>query len=168
MSENFFDSKYITEPSRGESLIGICDPEGESPAYTTVEKDGEDVWCAEICNPKNVPIQFVPVDKNITFYDEKGDLVSSCDGMMLVPSEELLCFVELKNQKKEWITQSISQLEQTLNMFNANHDYKDFAHRRAYACNAQHRSWQPSHRELQQRFFQKTHFRLHLEWTIKI
>lgn len=49
MKVNFLAQEHRKEPVKQDSLLGICDPDGELPAYTTTER-GADKWCAEIQN----------------------------------------------------------------------------------------------------------------------
>ncbi len=51
---------------------------------------------------------------------------------------------------------------------NANHDYKLFTRRLAYACNRRKPLVNNSHREQQQEFKRETHFTLHLSYNIDI
>ena len=45
---NFLAKEYRLEPVRNEEMIGICDPEGERPAYSTSDKNSPDKWVATI------------------------------------------------------------------------------------------------------------------------
>ncbi len=166
---DFFDVNYRTETERVDKEFGICDPAGDKPAYTTDSKSGPDKWGATVINPKGDPIQFIPIDNNIIFKDEKGNKESSCDGMLVDSGmKNFLFFVELKDVRKQWIQKAVSQLKKTIAKFSASHDYKAFSIRIAYACNRRKQHNTSSHRELQQQFRRETHFALELNYNISI
>ena len=166
---NFLAREYRLEPVRNEEKIGICDPDGERPAYTTSDENSPDKWVDTIKNAGNVNIQFIPVDKNIVYYRDDGQKESSCDGMILYNEDTSVCFVELKDVRTAgWLADAISQLTKTITVFNQNHDYRGFSCRTAYAANCHHPNFQNSCRELLQEFRSKTHFRLAPQATIEI
>lgn len=116
---NFLAKEYRLEPVRNEEMIGICDPEGERPAYSTSDKNSPDKWVATIKNTGNENIQFIPVDKNIVYYRDDGQKESSCDGMILYNDDSSICFVELKDVRTSgWISDAIDQLKETIKVFN--------------------------------------------------
>ena len=166
---NFLAKEYRLEPVRNEEMIGICDPEGERPAYSTSDKNSPDKWVAAIKNTGNENIQFIPVDKNIVYYRDDGQKESSCDGMILYNDDSSICFVELKDVRTSgWISDAIDQLKETIKVFNKNHDYHNFSDRTAYAANCCHPNFQTSCRERLQEFRSQTHFRLAPQATIEI
>ncbi len=165
MVTDFFAEQYRTEMPRSNSVFGICDPVGERPAYTAEVEDGTDKWCAQVDNPATKQVHFVPIDKNILFYKENGDLDSSCDGMLFVPECDMLAFVELKDVRKQWINKAVSQLKITIARFLANTKHPSFKHQYAFACNRKHRV-NHSQRELQQEFKRSTGFSLSLNYRI--
>jgi hypothetical protein len=157
----FLAKEYRTEPGRSEEVIGICDPEGEKPAYTTTDAKCSDKWIATIKNSRRAEIQFVPVDKNILMFRDNGEIESSCDGMILYDGDRSLCFIELKDVRTAgWMSEAIEQLRSTIEIFNKNHDYRDFSDRSAYAANCHHPNFHNSCREKLQEFRSRTHFRL--------
>ncbi len=166
---NFLANAYRLEPVRNDELVGVCDPAGEIPAYSTADKNSPDKWVATIQNPESKVFQFVPVDKNIVYYREDGQKESSCDGMILYNEDTSVCFVELKDVRTAgWLADAISQLTKTITVFNQSHDYRKFSDRTAYAANCHHPHFQNSCRELLQEFRSKTHFRLAPQATIEI
>ncbi len=171
MNVDFFDESYRTEEARNDKEFGICDPKPEEhkPAYTTTEEDGPHKWCAQVNNAEEKSLLFIPIDNNIVFKDDKGNKESTCDGL-LVDSEmhDYLCFVELKDVRKNWISKAVSQLRETILKFNSNHDYTKFNKRLAHACNRKIRRIGESRRELQQQFRHETHFALVLNYNIDI
>ena len=61
---------------------------------------------AEVSNPANVLVQFVPVDHNIIVNDTLGQDVSMCDAMIYTPDKSPkkdIHFIELKDQMANWI-----------------------------------------------------------------
>lgn len=43
MKINFFAQKYRLEPEKQDAVLGLCDPEGEQPAYSTNNNDCGDL-----------------------------------------------------------------------------------------------------------------------------
>lgn len=163
---NFLSQEYRCEEIKYDKVLGICDPEGEAPAYTTIETETER-WIATLKNDKNVGIQFVPIDKNILIYRSNGEKESSCDGMLLYGKN--ICFIELKDVRVGgWLSEAINQLAVTINIFNQNHNYRDFEKRYAYPANCKHPQFQTSCREQLQEFRNKYHFTLVPKATIVV
>ena len=153
---NFFDSKYLTEPARTDSEFGICD--NGRLAFTT--KQGDPVkWIALVSNEKQNTLQFVPVDHNIVVYNIKGEEISQCDGMLYAEGNLWLAFVELKD-KTRLRHKPYEQLESTIQLFLANHDYKLFRKRFVYAVNRKHPQFAHSRKDEMQTFHDKYKFRL--------
>ena len=160
MKVNFFAQEHRKEPVKQDVLLGICDPEGEQPAYTSTEQ-GADRWCATIENKRRKKLQFIAIDKNIDIRKLDGNSESRCDGMIFAAETMELSFVELKDYHVGgYISSAKVQLEKTLEYFLANHHYEDYYNRRAYACNPRRPSFAYSARESITAFYNKTHFRL--------
>lgn len=163
---NFLSQEHRCEGVKRDKLLGICDPEGEIPAYTT-PLHGADKWNATIENPDCMDILFVPIDKNIPVLRPNGDKEETCDGMILY--ENSISFVELKDVRVPgWLSKAISQLERTIEIFCQNHNYKDFKKRRAFAANCRHPQFQCSCRERLQEFKNRTKFTLYPQARINI
>ena len=96
MKVNFFAQEHRKESVKQDPLLGICDPDGEQPAYTTSEH-GADKWCAIIQNNEKKRLQFIAIDKNIDILKPDGKQESRCDGMIFVSDTKELSFVELKD-----------------------------------------------------------------------
>lgn len=164
---NFLSQEYRLEAVKYDKLLGICDPEGEVPAYTSPESDNTGKWIATIQNNKKIGIQFVPVDKNIPLFRTNGDMEKACDGMILYGQN--ICFVELKDVRiGGWLSEAIRQLAVTIEIFNSNHNYRDFEKRHAYPANRRHPQFQSSCREQLQEFKKKYHFALVPKATIVV
>lgn len=156
---NFLSQVYRREEVKYDKLLGICDPEGEVPAYTSSVNSAEGKWIATIQNVKKVGVQFVSVDKNIPIYRANGDMEKTCDGMILYGKN--ISFVELKDVRiGGWLSEAIRQLTTTIEIFNRNHNYRDFEKRYAYPANCRHPQFQCSCREQLQEFRNKYHFTL--------
>lgn len=163
---NFLSQAHRCEEVKYDKVLGICDPEGERPAHTTSENEGLK-WIAIIQNPQNMGVQFVPIDKNILIYRANGDMERTCDGMILYGPN--ICFVELKDVRVGgWLSEAIGQLAKTIEIFNLNHNYRDFEKRHAYPANCRHPQFQCSCREQLQEFRNKYHFTLIPKATIVI
>lgn len=158
----FLSPKYRTEPVKTDRLLGVCDPEGEQPAYSTSATNGPDRWVATVVNESRKPIQFVPIDKNIKVYKPDGkNLESTCDGMLLSGNERNVFFVELKDVSTGgWASDALEQVESTIRLFLASYDYRTFKLRRAYLANRRHPHFLCSYREKLQEFKLKYHFTL--------
>ena len=100
MDINFFDPKYLTEAARDDSLFGLSDD--NRMAFTTNDPS---LIIAEVSNPANVLVQFIPVDHNIIVKDTLGQDVSMCDAMIYTPDKSPrkdIHFIELKDQMTNW------------------------------------------------------------------
>lgn len=153
------------------SLFGICDDEDKSektPAYVDCNADNRKNWIAEVNNSSGAPVEFIAVDNKIEILREDGNLENRCDAML--HNEKYIIFVELKNQRQEWIKHAVEeQLATTINIFKQNHDISVFRHKFAYACNKQHPSFASSHKEYMHKFRKEHGVRLVIcnEITIK-
>lgn len=160
MKVNFFAQEHRREPVKQDLVLGICDPAGEEPAYTTAEH-GADKWCATIQNAGGKKFQFIAIDKNIDIRRPDGNQESSCDGIIFVPDTMELAFVELKDYRVGgYIGSAEGQLMKTLEYFLSNHNYRDYYNRKAYACNPSHPNFAFSARQRINEFYNLTHFRL--------
>lgn len=160
MDINFFDAKYHTEAARNDSAFGLSDD--NRIAFTTNDPN---LIIAEVSNPANVLVQFVPVDHNIIVKDTLEQEVSMCDAMIYTPDKSPkkdIHFIELKDQMANWIPKAISQLESTIQIFSQNHVLEDFRYRVATAANKAHPQFNYSTKGLCQEFREKNRFRLNI------
>ncbi len=167
---DFFAADIFREEPRTDNIFGINDAiqEGDhnGMAYTTTDTDNK--WNATVKNENYRPVTFEPLDHNIDVKDENNNQYSLCDGMLYTDNNDDLIFVELKDQDKDWISKDIMQLESTIKLFTANHDYKDWKRRSAFAANSKHPQFKFSHRTEMQEFKNATHFSLRIVATINI
>lgn len=147
-----------------EALFGLCDDEDSKPAYISHNK--EIAWNATVVNDNNVDVMFTAIDNCIDIRRQDGNLESRCDGMLTYPDN--IVFVELKNQRADWITDGINQLDATIDVYKANADILSIRKRRAVVVNKRHPHFQKLGNEMMQRFFSKHRVRLHIGGTIKI
>lgn len=160
MDINFFDPKYLTEAARDDSSFGLSDD--NKMAFTTNDSS---LIIAEVSNPANVLVQFVPVDHNIIVKDALGQDVSMCDAMIYTPDKSPkkdIHFIELKDQMANWRQKAISQLESTIQIFSRNHVLEGFRYRVATAANKAHPQFNYSMKEECQEFREKYKFRLNI------
>ena len=160
MDINFFDPKYLTEAARNDSLFGLSDD--NRMAFTTNDPS---LIIAEVSNPANVLVQFVPVDHNIIVKDTLGQDVSMCDAMIYTPDKSPrkdIHFIELKDQMANWRQKAISQLESTIQIFSQNHVLEDFRYRVATAATKAHPQFNFSTKEDCQAFRKRNKFRLNI------
>lgn len=165
---DFFESVYMREQPRRNSVFGINDGVQESGeegiAYTTADEAAKP-WNAVVKNKECHEVLFTPLDHNVIIHPSPSETYSLCDGMMR-RGVEFLAFVELKVRQGDWIQHNIEQLESAIKLFCENHDYKAFKHREAYAANRKHPSYHYSHKVQMNEFHSRTKFRLLIQNTI--
>lgn len=155
---DFFTPQCQTEGIDA-TVFGICDDEDKAektPAYVSCEQ--QDKWCATVVNNSGKAINFTAVDNCVVVYRDNGEMENRCDAMLT--NADNLVFVELKDERKNWLSHAIEQLQTTIDVFKSNNDVSKFAHKRAFACNKRHPQFAYSNKELKQKFFQKNGFRL--------
>ena len=160
MDINFFNPKYLTEAARDDSSFGLSDD--NRMAFTTNDPS---LIIAEVINPSNVLVQFIPIDHNIVVKDTLGQDVSMCDALIYTPDKcpkMDIHFIELKDQMANWMPKAISQLESTIQIFSQNHVLEDFRYRVATAANKAHPQFNYSMKEECQEFREKYKFRLNI------
>ena len=160
MDINFFNPKYLTEAARDDSSFGLSDD--NRMAFTTNDPS---LIIAEVINPSNVLVQFIPIDHNIVVKDTLGQDVSMCDALIYTPDKcpkMDIHFIELKDQMANWMPKAISQLESTIQIFSQNHVLEDFRYRVATAANKTHPQFNYSMKEKCQEFRERNKFRLNI------
>ena len=161
MSVNFYIA--ICRETLNNSLFGLCDDNNGQKAYTDTNNSAK--WIATVKNDRNKQLVFTAIDKCV-IKDNEYQGRGRCDGM--ITSDEHICFVELKDQAKGWITDAIDQLESTIKFFIESHDISTFKHKKAFACNKQHKSFQEIDNELNLRFFRQYNVRIDVQADIII
>ena len=162
MSVDFFDSKCLTKTSEVE--FGLRDGVNEEMAYLDFTNKAD--WICTVKNDNNTEIEFRAVDKCVIILRENGDKEKSCDAILTYGLN--IDFVELKNQRGEWITEGRKQLEKTIELFILNHGLENFKHKRAFVVNKKHPDFHVIENEIMIRFFRKYKVRLNVEATIII
>ena len=157
---NFFETT-CQEPSLNHDLFGLCDDQNGDKAYTNINDPAK--WTAIVKNDNRRDLIFIAIDKCVIKDNEEAGR-GRCDGMLT--SSEHLFFIELKDEKKGWITGAIEQLESTIQFFIANHDISIYKHKKAYACNKRHRHFQEIDNELKKQFFRTYKVRLDVQGKI--
>lgn len=146
-------------------IFGLTDPQDGGPAYVNLSNPS--LWVAKVENRSNRPLNFTAVDNCIEIFREDGQMDNRCDGILT--SEEYLIFVELKDQREEWIQHAVeNQLKTTIKYFKENYDISRYSKRFAYACNKRHPQFQYSHMSLMEKFRHETGVRLCIVNTIVI
>jgi hypothetical protein len=162
MSLNFLKNT-CTEQERFDLSFGLCDNQDGNKAYS--DSENPEKWIATVKNDHSLGLTFTPIDKCLikdSEYPDKG----RCDGILT--SNQHLYFIELKNQAKSWISEAIRQLDATIELFKATHDIHQFKHKKAFACNKQHRHFQEVDNELNLAFFRKHKVRIDVQAEILI
>ena len=157
MSINFFEPA-CQEPPLNDILFGLCDDKKGEKAYTNT--DDSTKWVATVKNDNKKQLIFTAVDKCIIKDNEEHDR-GRCDGILT--SDEHIFFVELKDLTKDWITESIDQLESTIQFFIESHDINKYKHKKAFACNKRRKYFQEIDNELNLSFFRKYKVRIDLQ-----
>jgi len=161
---DFFETT-CQEPTIDESIFGLCDDQNGAKAYTNI--DDQTKWIATVRNDCNKRLTFTAIDKCVLKDEEEPDR-GRCDGMLTSAEHEHLYFVELKNERKQWIKDAIEQLESTIQFFIDYHDINVFKHKKAFACNNKHRHFQEIDNELNLRFFRTYRVRIDVQTEIII
>lgn len=154
---DFFTPQCQTEGIDA-AIWGICDDEDKTektPAYVSYDK--QDKWNATVVNNSGKAINFTAVDNCVVVHRENGEMENRCDAMLTNAGN--LVFVELKDERKNWLTHAVEQLQATINAFGLYNDVSQYTCKRAFACNKRHPQFAYSNKELKQRFFQKNGFR---------
>ena len=139
------------------SIFGISDPQDGGPAY--VDYLLPCTWVAVVDNRSGFPLNFTAVDNCVEVLRNDGEMDYRCDG--LLTGGDYLIFVELKDQRGEWIQHAVEkQLMTTIRHFQANCDISRYKKRLAYACNKRHPQFQYSHMSMMEEFRHKTGVRL--------
>lgn len=159
---DFFNPACQSGPF-SQAKFGLCDDQNTTRAY--VDTDTPENWVATVENPARRAVTFTAVDKCvIQDCDEPGR--GRCDGMLT--TEDLLYLVELKDQKTNWRTDAIAQLESTIGFLRDHHDLGCFRHKKAFACNRRHQPFLPIDNELMLRFHRNYGFRIDVQATVLI
>lgn len=162
MSINFFTEKC--QKHINATRFGICDNKNNTKAYITTTDETK--WIATVENQQTVEVTFTAIDHCIEISKADGSMERRCDGMLTYTNN--IVFVELKNQKTNWISDAIEQLKSTIDCFTEYHDINLFQRKRAFACNKRHPSFQFSHKETMKAFFDTYKVRLNIQIQIKI
>ena len=157
MKVNFLEN-LCKEPTRNNTLFGLCDDQNGQKSYSNTENPEK--WMATVRNDKSINLVFTPVDNCLIKSNELA-CRGRCDG--LLTSAEHLYFIELKDQAKSWISDAVEQLESTIEIFKENHNINEFRHKKAFACNKQHRHFQEIDNEINLSFFRKHKVRIDIQ-----
>lgn len=130
MQINFYDSEYQIITS--EEDFGLCDDLDlieKTPAY--IDFTDYENWICKIKNETKDDIVFTAIDHGVIKNRNDIDNPERCDVML--NNDKLIVFVELKNKEKK--TAKISQLENTIMLFDLNHDLTLFSSKKAVLSN---------------------------------
>lgn len=120
-------------------IFGICDdtPPPARPAYISRNIDDNSSWIVEVTNPKNIDVNFIAIDCCIDLRKPDGiSLESRCDCM--ITYNNTITFIELKDRiSRGWLSKAKSQVENTISLFEANHDSSVYAHKKVLIANKQ-------------------------------
>ena len=159
---DFFKQECQSGPF-SQTQFGLCDDQNTTRAY--VDTTAPAKWVATVENPLQKAVTFTAIDKCvIQDSDEPGR--GRCDGMLT--TDDLLYLVELKDQKTDWRSYAISQLESTIDFLRDHHDLTRFRHKKAFACNKRHKTFATIDNELQHRFFRSYGFRIDIQATVLV
>ena len=162
MSINFFQANCQNNTSA--TSFGICDNQNGTPCF--IDTANQNDWFAKAENDNAIEVTLTAVDNCISVLRPNGQMDNRCDGILTYTNN--IVFVELKNQRADWITDAIHQIEITIQHFMANHNLNSIQHKRAFAANKKHPHFQFGNPERSQRFFSQYKVRLNIEAIIKI
>jgi len=153
---DFFDTD-CQESVINESLFGLCDDESGLKAYTNT--DDQTKWIATVKNDNNKDLIFTAIDKCV-IKDEEEPERGRCDGMLTF--DDHIYFVELKDERKNWLTGAMNQLDSTVQFFIEYHDISIYKHKKVFVCNKRKRRkrFYESYNELNRHFFTKYRVRV--------
>ena len=79
---------------------------------------------------------FIPIDNNIDIIrcDSTSSDAKRCDAALY--TDKTICLIELKNQRENWLSNAIEQLESTI--YNFDESFEKFRFKKAYVCNIAH------------------------------
>jgi len=156
MRVDFFVS--ACQEYRNNSLFGLCDDNDGKKAYTDLTNERN--WIATVKNDRNKQLVFTAIDKCV-IQDFELPGRGRCDG--LLTSDEHIFFIELKDKAMGWMTEAVEQLESTIQLFKENHDISIYKHKKAFACNKQHKHFQEIDNEFNLLFFRKNKVRIDIQ-----
>lgn len=162
MSVDFFQAQCQSRTT--EKLFGICDKQNGTPAF--IDTTDQSQWIAKVLNDSSICITHTAIDNCISILNSDGTMAKRCDAMLIYTDN--IVFVELKNQRADWITDAVEQIEVTINHFIANHNLNLYKHKRAFTANKKHPQFNYGNHERSQRFFRQYRVRLNIQSTIKI
>lgn len=136
--------------------------------------------CSEVCYARenavwNVTVEcnnrkdyrFIPVDNNIPLTRKnssgKEETGKSCDAILY--TNNTVCFIELKNERKRWLQNAVRQLEATIKDFGSL--IEKYKNKRAYACNIQFPNSSCLFTDTQSEFYKRNRIVLRITTHIK-
>lgn len=126
-----FSNYILPVPSVDE--FGLVDPDdknGKHPVFISLDRT-QDRWGARVMyNKERRDYKFIPVDNNIPLKRDDGSDAPRCD--CILETEKSVCFIELKNQRKGYLSKARDQIISTLGFFD---NLTLFDKKLAYICN---------------------------------
>jgi len=162
---DFFKNECQTPTS--DTLFGICDDDDNSVAYINNDSSNQNDWIAIVKNDNRQNLIFTAIDKCV-IQDNEYQGRGRCDAMLT--STNHLYLIELKDKKPPWQTDTINQLESSIEFLIEFHGEKlsNFRHKKAFACNKKAPLFQRVDNELNLRFFREYGFRIDIQAEIVI
>lgn len=119
--------------------FGICDdtPPPAKPAYISRDIADKSTWIVDVQNPNSINVDFIAIDCCIDLRKADGvSLESRCDCM--ITHNDTIAFIELKDRiSRGWLAKAKSQVENTISLFEANHDSSIYTHKKVLIANKQ-------------------------------
>lgn len=162
MSIDFFQANC--QSNTKSTVFGICDNQDGTRAF--IDTTNPNQWIAKAENDNAIEVMLTAVDNCVTILRPDGNMDNRCDAILTYMDN--IVFVELKNQRADWITDAINQIETTIIHFMANHNINSFRHKRAFAANKKHPQFSSATHARSQFFFSRYKVRLNIYATIKI
>ena len=79
-------------------------PAKDLPAF--IDYNNKKQWNAIVLSENRNDFNFIPVDKNIEYFDEKGNEKSRCDAVIY--TRQTVIFIELKDQMHDWFEDAVA------------------------------------------------------------
>ena len=148
-------------------LFGLRDNQDGTAAFADMNKANRKKWIADVENPNGITLTFTAIDKGI-IKDEEYPGQKRCDGMLV--SDDHLYFIELKNERGNWIQKGITQLGSTIELFDIAHPKKkeQYKHRKAFICNKKHPHFHTIDNGKKIKFYRTYYFHLFIQAKIVI
>lgn len=157
MNLNFFREDCQYAPITA-ATFGLCDDQDGGKAYPHLHDPVK--WIATVVNQRQLAVTFTAIDKCV-LHDDDLRGTGRCDGMLT--TQEHLYLVELKDMDHHWISDTIKQLLDTVDLLRDNHNIQGYKYRKVFAANRRRPHFAEVDHALNLRVFRETGFRIDVQ-----